>query len=44
MKKPKCSFCTREIQFVEGDIIDGVKWYHANCAKLVKWELLNEYL
>lgn len=29
--KPKCSACNDEIQFIEGDIIYGDKWYHNLC-------------
>ncbi len=31
--KPLCSFCCKEMQFVEGDIIFGEKWYHRDCKK-----------
>jgi hypothetical protein len=33
MIKPLCSFCCKEMQFVEGDIIFGDKWYHMDCKK-----------
>ncbi len=28
---PKCTLCNEEMQFVEGDIIYGDKWYHDSC-------------
>ena len=31
--KPLCSFCCKEMQLVEGDIIFGEKWYHKDCKK-----------
>ena len=30
---PRCSACKDEIQFSEGDIIYGYKWYHKSCWK-----------
>lgn len=33
MIKPLCSFCCKEMQFVEGDVIFGEKWYHRDCKK-----------
>jgi len=28
-----CTTCGKEMQFVEGDIIFGEKWYHNECLK-----------
>ena len=28
---PKCSACKNEMQFLEGDVIYGDKWYHSSC-------------
>lgn len=30
---PNCTNCGKEMQFVEGDIIYGEKWYHNGCLK-----------
>ena len=30
---PNCTACGKEMQFVEGDIIYGEKWYHNGCLK-----------
>lgn len=30
---PNCTTCGKEMQFVEGDIIYGEKWYHRGCLK-----------
>ena len=30
---PNCTTCGKEMQFVEGDIICGDKWYHNECLK-----------
>ena len=30
---PKCSACKDEMQFSEGDVIYGDKWYHNSCWK-----------
>jgi hypothetical protein len=30
---PKCSACKDEMQFAEGDVIYGDKWYHNSCWK-----------
>ncbi len=32
----RCSHCSREMDFVEGDIIYGEKWFHGNCWELQK--------
>lgn len=34
----ECTFCGGKMQFIEGEIIFGEKWYHNNCAKQVKLE------
>ena len=34
MTKPLCSNCKREMQFKEGDMIFGEKWYHKGCREL----------
>ncbi len=37
---PRCFSCKEEMQFVEGDVIYGDKWYHHSCwADLEKVEL-----
>jgi len=28
---PICSMCKNEMQFLEGDVIYGDKWYHNSC-------------
>lgn len=33
MTKPHCSLCYKEMQFMEGDIIFGEKWYHKDCKE-----------
>ena len=33
MISAQCSFCGKEMQFAEGDVIFGDKWYHKNCTK-----------
>jgi hypothetical protein len=33
--KAQCESCGKEMQFVEGDVIFGEKWYHRYCAKQV---------
>ena len=33
-KIPHCTLCDDEMEFVEGDVIFGGSWYHANCWKL----------
>lgn len=30
---PNCTACGKEMQFVEGDVIYGEKWYHNECLK-----------
>jgi hypothetical protein len=30
---PRCAACKEEVQFSEGDIIYGDKWYHNSCWK-----------
>ena len=30
---PKCFACKNEMQFAEGEIIHGEKWYHSSCWK-----------
>ena len=30
---PRCSACKYDMQFIEGDIIYGDKWYHNSCWK-----------
>jgi hypothetical protein len=30
---PRCFACKGEMQFIEGDIIYGDKWYHHSCWK-----------
>ena len=32
MLRAQCQSCGKEIEFEEGDIIFGEKWYHKNCA------------
>lgn len=33
---PKCSACKDEMQFSEGDVIYGDKWYHDSCWKEIE--------
>ncbi len=33
MTKALCAHCFKEMQYVEGEIISGEKWYHKNCGK-----------
>ena len=28
----KCALCGNEMEFVEGDVIFGEKWFHKNCV------------
>ena len=30
---PKCRACNNDIQFSEGDVIYGDRWYHVGCWK-----------
>lgn len=32
----QCRMCGEPLQFADGDIIFGEKWYHNNCWKQVK--------
>lgn len=34
---PRCSACKNEMEFLEGDVIFGDKWYHRSC-----WNEVNE--
>jgi len=38
--KPICALCKKEINFVEGDVIFGEKWYHKDCAHLYRFKHL----
>jgi len=33
MISAQCCSCGKEMQFAEGDVIFGDKWYHKNCTK-----------
>ena len=33
--RAECVHCGKEMQFEEGDVIFGEKWYHKNCIKQV---------
>ena len=33
MISAQCHVCGNQMQFTEGDVIFGEKWYHKNCAK-----------
>ena len=39
---PRCSSCKDEMQFSEGDVIYGDKWYHDSCWKEI--EKLAEFM
>lgn len=30
---PRCSACKNEMQFTEGEVIYGERWYHSSCWK-----------
>ena len=31
-----CSYCDKQMELVEGDVIYGDKWFHGSCWKLIK--------
>jgi hypothetical protein len=31
LQMPSCDICNKKMQFVEGDVIFGEKWYHKDC-------------
>lgn len=33
---PRCSVCKHEMEFSEGDVIFGDKWYHSSCWKEIQ--------
>ena len=33
---PRCSACKNEMQFTEGEIIYGERWYHSSCWKNIE--------
>lgn len=33
---PKCTACKDEVEFSEGDVIYGDKWYHNGCWKEIQ--------
>ncbi len=40
IKKPLCFMCNKEMEFAEGDIIYGKKWYHRGCVQSKKHNLI----